>query len=139
MPNVNRVSLAGHLTRDVELRYTASGTAVAEFGIGVNDPPNKKTGEKGKVHWIEIQVWGDQAVEVANTLRKGSAVMIDGQLSYESWEKEGQKFNKLRVNAWNVGSPIYKKREQGQQPAPRPAAAPAAKPATAEDDGSVPF
>ncbi len=103
MANLNKVMLIGNLTRDPDLKYTPNGTAVTEFGIAVNR--NYKQGEEWKkdVCYIDITVWGRQAVNCGEYLSKGSQVFLEGRLRYNSWEdKEGKKRNKLDVVADNV-------------------------------------
>ena len=99
MANFNRVILMGNLTRDVELKYIQSGTAVTELGLAVNERrKNQQTGE-----WIEepvfvdITLWGRTAEIASEYLSKGSPVLIEGRLKYDTWEKDGQKRSKLRV------------------------------------------
>ena len=99
MASFNRVILVGNLTRDVELKYLQSGSAVAEIGLAVNDRrKNQQTGE-----WIEepvfvdITLWGRTAEIASEYLSKGSPVLIEGRLKYDTWEKDGQKRSKLRV------------------------------------------
>jgi len=99
MASYNRVILIGNLTRDPELRYTPTGTAVTEFGLAVNDRrKNSQTGEWIEdTQFIDITMWARQAEIAAEYLTKGSPVFIEGRLKYDSWEKEGQKHSKLRV------------------------------------------
>jgi single-strand DNA-binding protein len=99
MADFNRVILMGRLTRDPELRYIPSGTAVAEFGLAVNDRrKNNQTGEWVEdTQFIDITLWARQAEIASEYLSKGSSVFIEGRLKYDTWEKEGQKHSKLRV------------------------------------------
>jgi len=93
----------GNLTRDPELRYTASGAAVASFGLAVNR--KYKAGEEWKeeVCFVDITVWAKQAENCAEFLHKGSPVFLEGRLNYQSWESDtGQKRNKLEVVANNI-------------------------------------
>ena len=95
----NRVILVGNLTRDPELRYTPSGTAVTEIGLAVNDRRKNASGEwVDETTFVDVTLWARQA-EVANEyLGKGSSVLIEGRLKLDSWENnEGQKRSKLRV------------------------------------------
>jgi single-strand DNA-binding protein len=99
MANFNRVILVGNLTRDVELKYVQSGLAVTEIGLAVNERrKNQQTGE-----WVEepvfvdITLWGRTAEIASEYLSKGSPVLIEGRLKYDTWEKDGQKRSKLRV------------------------------------------
>jgi single-strand DNA-binding protein len=97
MASFNRVILVGNLTRDPELRYIPSGTAVANIGLAVNDRVKKNDQWVDETTFVDVTLWSRTA-EIANEyLSKGSSVLIEGRLKLESWEKDGQKFSKLRV------------------------------------------
>jgi single-strand DNA-binding protein len=97
MASFNRVILVGNLTRDPELRYIPSGTAVSEIGLAVNDRIKRNDQWIEEVTFVDVTLWGRTA-EVANEyLSKGSSVLIEGRLKLHTWEKEGQKHSKLRV------------------------------------------
>ncbi len=97
MASFNRVILVGNLTRDPELRYIPSGTAVSEIGLAVNDRVKKNDQWVDETTFVDVTLWGRTA-EVANEyLSKGSSVLIEGRLKLDSWEKDGQKRSKLRV------------------------------------------
>lgn len=99
MASYNRVVLVGNLTRDPELRYIPSGTAVAEIGLAVNDRVKKGDQWVDETTFVDVTLWARTA-EVANQyLNKGSSVLIEGRLKLDSWEKDGQKRSKLRVVA----------------------------------------
>lgn len=97
--SINKVTLTGNLTRDVELRSTASGTPVMEFGIAVNERiKNNQTGEwEDYPNFIECTMFGKRAEGVSKYLSKGSKVAIEGHLRYSQWDKDGQKRSKLEV------------------------------------------
>lgn len=98
MASFNRVILIGNLTRDVELRYTTSGMAVAGIGMAVND---RRKGQDGQ--WIEeatfvdVTLWGRTAEVASEFLTRGSPVFIEGRLKLDTWEKDGTKHSKLKV------------------------------------------
>jgi len=97
MASFNRVVLMGNLTRDPELRYIPSGTAVSDIGLAVNDRVKRGDQWVDETTFVDITMWGRTA-EVANEyLSKGSPVLIEGRLKLDSWEKDGQKRSKLRV------------------------------------------
>lgn len=99
MASYNRVVLMGNLTRDPELRYIPSGTAVSEIGLAVNDRVKKNDQWVDETTFVDITLWGRTA-EVANEyLSKGSSILIEGRLKLDTWEKDGQKRSKLRVVA----------------------------------------
>lgn len=90
----------GNLTRDPELRFTASGSAVAGFGIAVNRRYKQGNDWKEDVCFVDVTVWGKQGENCAQYLNKGSGVFIDGRLNLRSWETDdGQKRSKLEVVA----------------------------------------
>jgi len=98
----NKVILIGNLTRDVELRYTTSGVAVAKLGLAVNRTwKDRNTGEKrDETCFIDINIFGRSA-EVANQhLAKGRSILIEGRLVFEQWtDQNGQKRSKHSIAA----------------------------------------
>jgi len=103
MANLNRVFLIGNLTRDPELRYVPSGTAVVSFGLAINTPifrPNSDV--KEDVCFVRIVVWGKQAESCKQYLTKGRLVFVEGRLIYRSWEQEGKTRSTLEVRADRV-------------------------------------
>ena len=103
MASLNRIILMGNLTRDPELRYIPSGAAVTSFGLAVNRIYTTQSGEKkDEVCFVNIVVWGKQAESCSQYLNKGSLVLIEGRLTYRSWEQEGQKRSTLEVRADRV-------------------------------------
>ena len=96
---INRVNISGNLTRDPELRSTASGTSVLWFCVAVNDRrKNPQTGEwEDYPNFVECTMFGTRAEAVSRYLSKGSKVAIEGKLRYSSWEKDGQRRSKLEV------------------------------------------
>ena len=92
----------GNLTRDPELRYTASGAAVASFGLAVNRKFKQGEEWKDEVCFVDITVWAKQGENCSQYLNKGSLVFIEGRLNYQTWETDGQKRSKLEVVANNV-------------------------------------
>ena len=101
MASLNKVLLIGNLTRPPELRYTPSGTAVADVRLAVNRNYTTQGGEKrDEVCFLTVVVWGKQAESAAQYLDKGSPVMVEGRLQTRDWEtKDGQKRNVVEVVA----------------------------------------
>ena len=88
---MNKVFLIGRLTRDPELRYTGSNTAVATFSLAVNRNYANQNGER-EADFINIVVWRKQAENVKNYLQQGSQVAIDGRIQTRSYDdNNGQK------------------------------------------------
>ena len=97
--SINRVVISGNLTRDPELRSTASGMAILGFGVAVNDRrKNNQTGEwEDYPNFIDCSMFGNRAEAVSGYLNKGSKVSIEGKLRWSQWEREGQKRSKIEV------------------------------------------
>lgn len=98
MASYNRVILIGNVTRDPELRYIPSGTAVTDVGLAVNDRRKGANGEWiEETTFVDVTLWGRTAEVATEYLNKGSSVMIEGRLKLDTWEKDGKKNSKLRV------------------------------------------
>lgn len=97
MATFNRVILVGNLTRDPELRYIPSGTAVADIGLAINE--KVKHGEEWveETVFVDVTLWARTAEVASEYLSKGSPVLIEGRLKLDTWEKDGQKRSKLKV------------------------------------------
>ena len=104
MANLNKVILLGNLTRDPELRYIPSGTAVATFTVATNRAYTRPSGEKREeACFVRVVSWARQAELCGQYLSKGSPVCVEGRLQSRSWETpDGQKRSTLEVVAQNV-------------------------------------
>ena len=104
MVAINRVMLAGNLTRTPEIKYAGNGTAICNFGLAVNNKYKTRDGEeKEDVLFADITVFGRQAETTSEYLDKGSPVFIEGRLKLDQWTtQEGQKRSKLSVIADRV-------------------------------------
>jgi single-strand DNA-binding protein len=93
MPSINKVILIGHLGSDPEVRYTPGGQAVSNFNIATNESYKDKSGQdQNKVEWHKIVVWGKQAENCGQYLKKGRAAYIEGKLQTREWaDKDGAK------------------------------------------------
>ncbi len=97
MASFNRVILIGNLTRDPELRRIPSGTAVTELSLAVNDRVKRNNEWVEEATFVDVTFWDRKAEVACEYLSKGRPVMIEGRLKLDKWEKDGQKFSKLRV------------------------------------------
>jgi len=104
MATFNKVMLIGNLTRDPELRYVPSGTAVATFTLAVNRVYKTQSGEKKEqASFIRIVVWGRMAEVCGEYLSKGSPAFVEGRLQSRDWQtQDGQKRNTVEVIADNI-------------------------------------
>ncbi|MBA7650327.1 Single-stranded DNA-binding protein A [subsurface metagenome] len=123
MPNFNRVVLAGNLTQDPDLRYTADGTPVCSLSLAINSNFTTSGGEKKSVAtFVPITVWRKQAETSAEYLKKGRSILIEGRIKQENWvNKEGQKRSRLTVVANQVtflGTPPKKEEPSPETPEP---------------------
>ena len=102
MADINRVIMIGRLTRDAELRYSASGTAVCKFSIAINR--RKKSGDRweDEAHFFDVVLFGKQGEAINQYLVKGKQVGIDGELQQNRWEQDGQSRSKVEIAAFNV-------------------------------------
>ena len=102
----NTVTVIGNITRDPELRYTASGQALATFGLASNRVwTNRQTGAKEEsTSFFDIACWGSLAENIADSLGKGNRVIVTGRLDQRSWEtQDGEKRSKVEIVADEVG------------------------------------
>jgi single-strand DNA-binding protein len=99
MKGFNKVILAGNLTRDPELRYTPRGMAVARLGLAVNRSwKDSETGEmKEEVTFVDVDAWGKQAEIIAQYLKKGRPILVEGRLKLDSWEDKNTKEKKSKL------------------------------------------
>ena len=103
MISLNRVLLIGNLTRDPELRYTPSGTPVANLRLAVNSSFKGQDGQrKEETCFVTVVVWSKQAEICNQYLKKGRPVFVEGRLLYRSWEAEGKTRSTMEVRADRV-------------------------------------
>src|SRR6266571_25734 len=153
MASFNKVILAGNLTRDPELRYTPTGTAIATFGLAMNRTWKTESGEtKEEVTFVDVDAFGRQAEVIGQYMRKGRPFLVEGRLKLHQWDDkqtnqkrsrlgvvlESFSFTDSRGTAGGGRPPAEAPRQQRPAPAPSSPAAPEPDgPAPSEDD--VPF
>ena len=100
----NTVTIVGNVTRDPELRYLNSGTALASFGVAWNNRYKDRNGEQvEETSFFDVTCWRDLADNVAESISKGDRVIIYGRLDQRSWEtQEGDKRSKVEIQADDV-------------------------------------
>ena len=87
---LNQVVLVGRITKELDLRYTPAGKAVARFNLAVNRDFKDANGEQ-QADFPNCQVWGKTAEVMADNLRKGSLISITGRIQTGSYDKDGQR------------------------------------------------
>lgn len=100
----NTVTIIGNVTRDPELRYLNSGTALASFGVAWNNRYKDRNGEQvEETSFFDVTCWRDLADNVAESISKGDRVIVYGRLDQRSWEtQEGDKRSKVEIQADEV-------------------------------------
>ena len=154
MANFNKVILAGNLTRDPELRYTPKGMAIAKIGMAINRTWKNETGEtKEEVTFVDVDAFGRQAEVIAQYMKKGRPLLVEGRLKLDQWEDKNthQKQSKLKVVLegfsfidtkgadGGVPSDAPRARPAAAAAAPASAAAPAEPEAPEPEQDDVPF
>ncbi len=129
MASFNKVILMGNLTRDPELRYTPRGTAVARLGLAINRVWRTESGEtREEVTYVDVDAYGKSAETIAQYLKKGSPILVEGRLRLHTWEDKQtqQKQSKLRVDLETFKFVGPANREGAPTAGPAAKAAPAA-------------
>jgi single-strand DNA-binding protein len=99
VPSYNSVVLVGNVTRDPEVKFLQSGTAVCDLGLAINERVKRGDEWVEDVCFVDVTLFGRTAEVAGEYLSKGAPVLIAGRLKYEQWEKDGQKRSKLKVVA----------------------------------------
>lgn len=126
MANYNKVILIGNLTRDPQLSYLPSQTAVVELGLAVNRRwKGQDNQQREETCFVDCRAYGRQAETLNQYMNKGKPILIEGRLQYDTWEgKDGTKRSKHRVIIERfqfLGSPGPAPGSQAPRPAPPPA------------------
>jgi len=97
---VNKAIIIGRLSRDVEIRYTPAGNAVANFSVATNEKYKNKAGEKVEtVEFHNVIAWNKLGEICGEWLRKGQLVYIEGKLQTSKWDKDGVTHYKTEIVA----------------------------------------
>jgi single-strand DNA-binding protein len=106
MASDNQVTIVGNLTDDPELRYTPNGAAVAKFRVAVSPRFKDENGQwkDGDTSYFSISAWRALAENAAESLTRGTRVVVTGRLKQRSWEsQEGEKRSAIEIEADDVG------------------------------------
>jgi len=146
----------GNLTREPELRWTPNGKAVCEIGMAINrEWRNDKDEKMSDVIFVDVTLWGKAGEAVAEYLKKGDPIFVNGRLQMDSWTDKatGQKRTKLKVVAEGFQFIGGKRQEDGEErerydqkaernerpPANRPARPPVDPDLDPESEDDIPF
>ena len=125
MPDLNKVFPAGRLTRDPDLRYNQSGTALCKLGLAVSRKyPTTEGEQREETLFINVTCWGKTAEYVGENYHKGRPVLIEGKLKSDEWEDKntGQKRTSIEVTADRVQALDWEDRGGGKPSKPEPRA-----------------
>ncbi len=141
MMNFSKVILMGNLTRDPEVRYAASGKAVATFAVAVNRRTKQGDETKDEVSFFDIVVFGKQAENCSQYLNKGDSVLIDGKLQQRRWDDKetGAKRSKVEVLADSVTFGPKRSKTASGGTAPSGTAPSESAHEAPVDEGDIPF
>ncbi len=134
----NQVTLLGNVTRDIELRYTPQGTAIADVGLAINRQRKDSNGEKQEeTTFVEVTLWAKTAEVTAEYCRKGDPLLVSGRLHLDTWDdrQSGQKRSKLNVIGEQIrllGARRQAKPAAHSTKSPPPSAQPQRQPAPAQ-------
>jgi len=100
---LNEVKIIGRATADAQVKDIGDNSKVATFRIVSNRHIKKRNGEKGeKSTFVDVEVWGQRADYAGNYVKRGTPVLVQGQLETDEWEKDGQKRSKLKIYANSI-------------------------------------
>lgn len=98
MSELNSVILEGHLTKNAELSFLQTGTAICKFSIANNKSKKNTAGEYESIaSFFDAELWGPYAQSMSPHLTKGRHIAITGKLAQDRWEKDGQKFSRVKI------------------------------------------
>lgn len=104
MANGNTITIIGNVTRDPELRYLTSGTALAQLGVAVNRRYMQNNEWQEETSFFDVVCWRDLADNVSESISKGDRIIVTGRLEQRSWEtQDGDKRSKVEIVADEVG------------------------------------
>lgn len=115
MDSINTVIVSGNLTRDIELKYTQSGSAVADMGLAVNNRVKRNGQWEDAPAFLDITLWGRTAEIADEHLHKGSRCCVEGRLTMDRWtDSNGNNRTKIKITAFKMHM-LGSKGQQGQQ------------------------
>lgn len=133
MPSVNKTILIGNVTRDIDIRFLESGNAVANIGLATNEKWTDKQGKKQeKAEFHNLTAWGKTAELMAEYVKKGALLYVEGKLTTEQYEKNGEKryATKIVINNFQMLDGKAKSESERTESAPQTGS---------EDDSDIPF
>lgn len=102
MTDTNIVMLVGRLTRDIEVTYTTNGFAIGKISLACNSSKKVNDRWEEESNFFDVTMYGKQTENIQQYLRKGQQIAVSGSLHQDRWEKDGQKYSKVKINANTV-------------------------------------
>lgn len=134
MASFNSCTFTGRVGADPQCRYFDDGKSIASFRIAV-DQYAKKGSDKPDPIWIKVNVWGKRAQTIADHVKKGTSILVSGELGIETYERDGEKRTAVTLNCSQFNF-LGDRRSDGGSPKPQ------AKQQSApqqQDDDDIPF
>jgi single-strand DNA-binding protein len=115
---MNTINIVATITKPIELKYTPSGTCIANFSIAYNEKYKKQDGSyEDKAHFFDVVAFGKKGEVLSQFFQKGSRIGITGSLNYESWQNDqGQTRSKVNIKLNDFTFIDRKQDNAGQQP-----------------------
>lgn len=100
---MNRCYLLGRLGADSELKVTQGGQSVLKFSLATSEKYKDKQGDlQEKTEWHRCVMWGDRAGKLAQHLTKGKQLLVEGSVTYSSYDKDGEKRYSTDIKVNNI-------------------------------------
>lgn len=115
--NLNKVTIAGHLTRDPEVQYTPKGDAVAKIAVAINQTYTQDGEKRTSVEYQDVTFWRNQAEVVGKHLKKGDPIFVEGKLKTEKWKDKQTGQDRSRVGIVAQSFQFVGKKSQAQEQA----------------------
>ncbi len=113
MAGYQRIEIIGNLTRDLELKYIPSGTALAKVGIAVNDKTKRNGEYVDDVTFFNLVFWGKRAETACKYLHKGSWLFVTGKIKFSEYEKKDG--TRVKTHEVSVGEFVFGPRQGGYE------------------------
>lgn len=100
--DINSVTIVGRMTKDAELKYTNSGTAITKFSIAVNRSQKKGDQWEEEASFFDVSLWGKRGESLNQYLQRGTRLAVTGELRQDRWEQDGQQRSRVYIHANNI-------------------------------------
>lgn len=109
MASINSVTISGNLGKDPELKEFQTGTKKVMFSVAVSEPVKSNNKWETKTTWVLVEFWGNDADYISKYATKGSFIVVNGKLTEDTWEKDGQTQRKFYIKGFSFNLPRVNK------------------------------